>query len=189
MPAGVDEIRVLAIGGGGGGQGGCGCGATSGHLKSMKFSVQAGTNYGIEVGKGGSSGQDGDPSYFFKDDINLFFAAGGKSGTGYECYEFQHPDGENWSLILSIIKNQNISEGPPGNRTGENTGGPGGGGIMINGKGPQAEYPDGNKDPLEGIGGHGYGAGGGASGPGQDDRGYHFRAGDGASGLVYIEWD
>ena len=185
MPAGVQQVRVLAIGGGGGGQKGDKCGARSGHLNSTTLPVQAGTNYRIKVGNGGPPGRDGGESKI----NDTLTAAGGKSDTAWECYEFEHPDDGNWTLILSIIKNQNISEGPPGNRNGRGAGGPGGGGILINGKGPQAEFLNDDNTTLIGRGGHGYGAGAGASGPRKDAYGNHYIGGTGLSGLVYIEWD
>ena len=65
--------------------------------------------------------------------------------------------------------------------------GGGAGGIMLNGYGPEAE--NGGSATYSAEGGKGYGAGGGSGGWDEGTAGIRFTGGNGASGLVYIEWD
>ncbi len=64
--------------------------------------------------------------------------------------------------------------------------GGGGGGILINGLGPLGG--DG-KSGSSGAGGEGFGAGGGGGGLNPFDEVNRHAGGEGAPGLVYVEWD
>ena len=89
---------------------------------------------------------------------------------------------------LSYFKLNSISAGEGGNGiVREFPGGGGGGGILINRNGPNAKQ--GQNDGA--YGGKGYGAGGGAGWVNRSSDGsqkYYYAGGDGADGLIYIEW-
>lgn len=88
---------------------------------------------------------------------------------------------------LLLFKSNILRSGDGGQGVfGENPGGGGGGGLLVNGKGPVAEPGLGGA-----FGGRGYGAGGGAGSlSSQDDTSHrnYTSGGNGAAGLVYIEW-
>ena len=70
--------------------------------------------------------------------------------------------------------------------------GSGGGGVLMNGMGPNADDGTGS---IRGFGGKGFGAGGGAGGAytylqnGEYVWGPYLAGGSGVPGLVYVEWD
>lgn len=115
---------------------------------------------------------------------------GGNGGTngnsGGSCsYSGGSGQGGSFSSFFGSLTRNTVSAGPGGsggNMT--HSGGGGGGGIRINGSGPSAG--DGNAGGSSGQGGEGYGAGGGGGGyqSGQP----RYGGGDGANGVVYIEW-
>lgn len=89
------------------------------------------------------------------------------------------------SLSLFIENVLTAGLGGAGGTLGTHNGGGGGGGILINGLGPVAQS---GVQPWSGQGGSGYGAGGGAGGLDQFINEVRYAGGDGASGLVYIEY-
>ena len=67
------------------------------------------------------------------------------------------------------------------------TAGSGGGGVLMNGTGPSGG--DGSNALYSGRGGQGYGGGGGSGGCDVDSCPDCDAGGNGASGLVYVEWN
>ena len=128
---------------------------------------------GGATANGGSGGSDG------KTCSNTSICAAGK-GQGL------------YADLLSIFTKTIVSEGEGGAygyglSSGKNTAGGGAGGVLINGNGPNGG--DGDRHYRYGSGGKGgigYGAGGGAGG--FDGRAV-YNGGNGAPGVVYIEWD
>eukprot|EP00761_Pharyngomonas_kirbyi_P011333 gb/GECH01011358.1/.p1 GENE.gb/GECH01011358.1/~~gb/GECH01011358.1/.p1 ORF type:complete len:500 (+),score=103.19 gb/GECH01011358.1/:1-1500(+) len=111
---------------------------------------------------------------------------GGSGGTdGGSCtYDGGHGQGSSFTQSLSIFVRNNFSAGSGGQGgTSSHSGGGGGGGVLMNGDGPKGE--DGPKG-YSAKGGQGYGGGGGAGGYESG----HDRAagGNGAHGMVYVEW-
>ena len=107
--------------------------------------------------------------------------SGGSSGLG--C-TYVGGDGQGlYASNLTMFTQKTISAGA-GGAGGNSTcaGGGGAGGILIDGVGSNAQ--DGAAI-FSGKGGLGYGAGGGAGGYEPD---YRYGGGNGANGLVYIEW-
>lgn len=91
-----------------------------------------------------------------------------------------------YTSLLSIFNEAVITAGFGGlGGTGSHAGGGGAGGILINGGGPGAE--NGNAF-FSAQGGSGYGAGGGAGGLDFSVNNTRFGGGDGANGLVFLEF-
>ncbi len=110
-------------------------------------------------------------------------AAGGMAGSNGYASTFLGGTGQgNYLSLLTLFTENTITAGAGGaGGISSHGGGGGGGGILINGTGISAE--DG-KNANSGKGGIGYGAGGGAGGL----VGYRIDGGNGANGLVYIEY-
>ncbi|MBV1842745.1 PEP-CTERM sorting domain-containing protein [Photobacterium ganghwense] len=118
--------------------------------------------------------------------------SGGSSGSnGQSCQSgdsmpFGFGQGD-YTSLLSIFTESVFSAGAGGaGGTGSHAGGGGAGGILIDGLGISAS--DGLMS-WSGKGGIGYGAGGGAGGLDFSVSDIRFAGGDGADGLVYVEWD
>ena len=91
-----------------------------------------------------------------------------------------------YTSLLSLFTDNSITAGAGGvGGTGSNAGGGGAGGILINGLGLNAQ--SGNQS-WSGQGGLGYGSGGGAGGLDANISGTRFGGGDGANGLIYVEY-
>ena len=146
-------------------------------------------------GSGGTGGSDGgeashDCSIL---DCDPEFGTAGQGQGNISSSSSQYFD----SIFLHFIRN-NFTAGSGGMYSKNVRGGGGGGGVLLNGMGPTAEDGSG-VEYSGGRGGRGYGAGGGAGT--QEyflnlsvayDR-YYFKVvngkgGQGANGLVYIEW-
>jgi hypothetical protein len=127
----------------------------------------AACNSGTRGGNGGSGGGNGSP------------CQNGSSNP--------HGEGQgDYTLLLALFVDNVITAGVGGSGgTGSHAGGGGAGGIFINALGLSAQ--DGSQS-FSGKGGNGYGAGGGAGGwiTGIPTR---WAGGDGANGLVYVEYD
>ena len=123
-------------------------------------------------------------------------APGGSAGNSANrgCYDWSTNYGEGsgqgssyWTERLNLFKYTAITPGPGGNKgTSSHQAGGGGGGIFLNGYGPKGA--DGAKS-FSGKGGQGYGGGGGAGGYDKFELEINWAGGDGADGLVFIEWD
>lgn len=92
-----------------------------------------------------------------------------------------------YASLLALFTENLITAGAGGaGGTGSHAGAGGGGGILINGAGASAAN---GSQSFSGKGGIGYGAGGGAGGyNGFVDSATRFAGGNGAAGLVYIEY-
>lgn len=125
-------------------------------------------NSGTLGGAGGSGGSNGNPC------------------GGWGAMPIGLGQGSYLSL-LSLFTENLITAGAGGaGGTGSHAGAGGGGGILINGAGAAAAN---GSQSFSGKGGIGYGAGGGAGGFNFPVDYYtRFAGGDGASGLVYIEY-
>ena len=96
--------------------------------------------------------------------------------------------------LLSTFKLNTLTAGEGGLRSSTNvwangdswSGGGGGGGILINTKGPKGQKGAQTKNGSEG--GNGYGGGGGGGGLDDYPSTTRQKGGDGASGVVYVEW-
>ena len=92
-----------------------------------------------------------------------------------------------YSSILSFFTQAVLSGGAGGaGGTGSHAGGGGAGGLLVNGLGISANN---GAQSWSGQGGQGYGAGGGAGGLDFAVDSTRYAGGNGASGLVYVEWD
>jgi hypothetical protein len=124
-------------------------------------------NSGPLGGAGGSGGSDGQPCVF----------GGQPFGMGQG----------NYVPLLALFDENILTAGAGGaGGTGTHAGGGGGGGILINGLGPSGG--DGSA-AFSARGGLGYGAGGGAGGYDGHLSPNRFAGGDGANGLVYLEFE
>ena len=130
----------------------------------------AGCWYTCTAGYGGTNGAAGEA----KTGPNSGFAAGG-SGQGSFAPHF--------ALFTENIFS--AGAGGPGVANPLDAGGSGGGGVIRNGTGPSGG--DGAKPTKIGKGGKGYGAGGGSGGCDATCAGC-AAGGNGAPGLVYVEW-
>ena len=158
-----------------GGFGGDGCsggnGSSGGGGGNMKCS-------GGATADGGSVGWDGKTCSANR------YCLGGK-GIGPSMYVG----------LLSMFKKFIVSAGDGGAYgygvpSGEETAGGGGGGVLINGKGVNGTDADRKLGfGPGGKGGIGYGAGGGAGGLSIPYGTGYNKGGNGAPGVVYIEWD
>lgn len=117
-------------------------------------------------GAGGSGGSDGSNA-----------SRGQSSGPG--------AGQGNYNEQLKLFRNSSITAGAGGRgKLYAAAGGGGGGGILINGLGPVAGS---GQEPAGSQGGKGYGAGGG-SGFLQPNQNQFHSGGNGADGVVYVEW-
>ncbi len=168
VPAGVNRLKVMVIGGGGGGSPGLGAGARGagggGGGKATKIiAVTPGTTYPVVVGAGGAAGVGSDG------------AGGGTSAFGALCLA-TGGGGGNYTLSSGGFSgsgsggdlNEGLGDGDDGN-TGAIYGGGRGGG------------PGGRGATNTGQNGRGPGGGGGGSVGG-------YTAGAGAPGVVVIEY-
>lgn len=227
VPAGVNSVRVLCVGGGGGGCSGHQGGGGSGYVNTGTISVSPGQNISITVGSGGLGAQavvstntvigitpGGSSSFGGSVTANGGLVvtgvnqtgnnggsggggacnsgpvggSGGTNGTnGGSCtYTGGTGQGASFSSGFNLFSANTISGGSGGaGGTGSHAGGGGGGGVLINGSGPSAQ--DGTQS-FSGKGGSGYGAGGGAGTYNSPSGNTRYAGGNGANGLVYIEW-
>jgi len=169
---------ILREGGSAKGPGGNnGGGGSGGGSYAPGFLPGAGGNGGT----GGANGKDGQPAT----DPNPVFGTRGGSGTPFPEFQFRR-------VIVSagLGGNGGTTAGSGGAGCGGGGGG-GGGGVLLNdssghaasGDTTLATYPCADDRGEPGEGGAGYGAGGGGSG-----NGYGSPGGDGANGIVYVEW-
>jgi hypothetical protein len=161
--------------GAGGNNGGGGAG---GGRYQPGFHPGAGGNGGT----GGAAGQTGEAA---TDKINPVQGISGGVGTTFPVFDFK---------MVAISAGSGgiggLSSGSAGSGCGGGGGG-GGGGVLLNQTGNHAAsgspilatYPCADDRGKPGEGGAGYGAGGGGSG-----NGYGSPGGDGANGVVYVEW-
>lgn len=92
-----------------------------------------------------------------------------------------------WTSYLALITEAPVTAGTGGiPSTGSNQGGGGGGGVLLGGSGPSGQNGGSTAAHTGAFGGIGYGSGGGSGGY-INTAGYAV-GGDGASGLVYVEW-
>jgi hypothetical protein len=187
VPSGVTEITVEAWGAGGGaGNGAKGqSGGGGGAYASSTITVVSGNTYFVEVGMGGTPGNDGGDSYF--DGGLEVKAGGGKTPVG----------ADSGGLGGAVLNGVGFVGGNGGKGSG-NAGGGGGGSAMENANGGAGSNSSsnnggsggigkgdggdgGNKDASTGQSGNNPGGGGGGKG----DSGTN---GSGASGLVKISW-
>lgn len=215
VPAGVTSIRICVVGGGGGGGGGHSGGGGSGFVRTGTYAVSPGQNYTITIGSGGTggpngggAGTNGGSSSF----SSLLTASGGNgagnstsggsggSGGGGGCNggnpggsggtngssggSCTYPGGSGGNFNSLAIFSGGLSLTPGAGGGGGNTshsGGGGGGGVAISG------FATNGADGVNsnsGKGGRGFGGGGGGGGY----NGTYFQGGNGASGVVYVEW-
>ncbi|GAB5388303.1 MAG: hypothetical protein Alpg2KO_12710 [Alphaproteobacteria bacterium] len=124
-----------------------------------------GCNGGNPGGNGGSNGANGQSC-----------TATGGQGQGSSI----------WTGAFGAFSRANPSAGSGGDGgTMSHSGGGGGGGVLIDGSGPFAA--DGEQS-TSGKGGEGYGAGGGAGGYDGSTNPNRWAGGDGADGLLIIQW-
>jgi hypothetical protein len=228
VPAGVNSVRVLLIGGGGAGAGSHYRGGGSGFLNVNTVAVVPGASIPITVGAGGLSagcagnsctggnggassigvllqaaGGIGGGNSFVPGDGNGgsggggagnsgFGGAGGSAGSdGVPGNTYPGGVGQGtgvWTAYLAIITTSTATGGAGGiPSTGTNQGGGGGGGILLNGSGPSGSNGGTNTTLTGAFGGVGYGAGGGSGG--FDSGSGYAIGGNGAPGLVYVEWN
>jgi len=127
----------------------------------------AACNSGSLGGQGGSGGSDGQRCQ-----------SGSSMPIGYGQGDY--------TALLSLFVENLITAGVGGlGGTGTHAGGGGAGGILINGLGISA---DAGNAAFSALGGEGYGAGGGAGGLNFNINSTRYGGGDGAAGLVYIEF-
>lgn len=217
-PAGITSFRVLVVGGGGGGPGSHYNGGGSGHVRVGTFTVSSAVTVTIGAGGIGGQpgnsfpGTDGGASSFgaFLSatggrggwDVNRDATAGdggsggggsgnagcgGNGGTaganGANGCTYRGSVGGNFDSLASLVV-LDLTAGAGGAAgMSSHGGGGGGGGVLIDGAGgPGAN----GAASYSAKGGAGYGGGGGAGGYNQGN-GYAV-GGNGASGVVYVEW-
>jgi hypothetical protein len=204
VPAGVTEVKVLAIGGGGGagvgispnGAGGAG---GAGAVFRATRAVSPGDTFSLDVGYGNyTNGANGDPGTASRATYNPTGAyiqggggaggtgagggAGGTGGTGGAWSS----SGSGWTTILSA------AGGNGQNGTGGVAGGSGGatpfsatiGGVLINSTGGTGDAT--GTASFAVMSGSGYGSGGGGSFNRTFPTAYF--GGKGADGCIAIEW-
>ena len=111
--------------------------------------------------------------------------AGGTAGSGGNGCTYGGGAGQGGSFTsgFTTFVRRMITAGPGGaGGNSSHSGGGGGGGILIDGVGPSAGS---GPQSYSGRGGVGFGAGGGAGGY---DGGSRWAGGNGADGVVYVEW-
>ncbi len=136
-------------------------------------------------GNGGTGGTDGQSGLSATDRLNPVQGTSGGAGVPFPVFDFN---------LVTVSAGRGgmggASSGSNGSGCGGGGGG-GGGGILLDHTGMAAAsgspilatYPCGDDRGRPGEGGAGYGAGGGGGG-----NGYGSPGGDGANGVVYVEW-
>lgn len=128
----------------------------------------AACNGGSLGGNGGSGGSNGQACQF---------GSSMPIGTGQGDY----------TALLALFSEDAVTAGSGGaGGTGTHAGGGGAGGILINGIGPAAGN---GLAAFSALGGQGFGAGGGAGGLDGFLNSIRYGGGDGASGLVYLQYN
>ena len=163
LSGGGKTPRSYAVGGNGGSGGGVG-----------------GYNCAPEAHNGGSNGASADDC-ISTTQTDIWGKTKGGTGQG------------NFRIHFAIFKQNSFTSGAGGIRSsGKLSGayywrfGSGGGGVLMNGEGPKGQ---GGPSTFRGYGGIGYGAGGGSGGFDDTTTWTRLVGGNGAGGLVYIEWD
>lgn len=196
VPAGVTTIIVSGCGGGGGGGGsqtsinttvaGSGGGGGAGFVIRQPITVTPGQVLAVTIGTGGVGGAAGG-------------GTGGVGGTTSAGSIVNLLGGGGGSVGQSLANS--ASGGSPGNLSGTITGGWGGdsqsieGGGAYGGMGGQSPFGSagatvrGNSSPLDGQPSQGFGAGGGGAGGGNTNAAHQgAKGGNGAPGILIIEW-
>lgn len=216
-PPGVTSFRVLVVGGGGGGPGSHWNGGGSGHVRVGAFNVSSpvsitvggggiggqagnqfpGTDGGASSfgaflsaagGQGGWYRQGGDPvagdggSGGGGAGNSGCGGAGGTAGSnGVDGCTYTGSLGGNFDSLASLVI-ADVTAGAGGAAgVSSHGGGGGGGGVRIDGAGGPGAA---GAQSFSARGGAGYGGGGGAGGY----NGTYAVGGNGASGVVYVEW-
>jgi hypothetical protein len=199
VPDGVTTLYVSGCGGGGGGGGsqtsinatvaGSGGGSGGGFIEKFAMNVTPGQVINAIVGAGGSGGAAGGGTGF----------AGGTSSFGVVSLQGGYPGQVGSSSQTSAsggapgLGGSAGSGGGHGSWGGDSQAGEGGGAYGGSGGhspfGAAGGQVRGNINPIAGLSAAGYGAGGGGAG-GANVNGAHTGAkgGDGAPGLLIIEW-
>lgn len=216
-PPGVTRVRVLVVGGGGGGAGSHYVGGGSGHVRVGEFDVTGAVDVAVGMGGSGAdpgndySAENGQESSFGAfltasgGEGSLAEAAGGGGGGSGGGGAGNGGFGGNGGTAGSDGEDGETYEGGVGGNFDDlegftsaivapgagglagmssNSGGGGGGGVLINWASPSGGN---GAASFSGRGGHGYGGGGGSGGYSDSDGGY-ARGGNGANGVVYVEW-
>lgn len=112
---------------------------------------------------------------------------GGTAGSNGGACNQPYGNGQgNYTASLSMFIRNSITAGAGGaGGQSSHSGGGGGGGILINGTGPSGG--DGPQS-FSAKGGAGYGGGGGAGGYNSSTSSFRYAGGNGANGVVYVEW-
>ncbi|MEZ4363002.1 MAG: hypothetical protein R3B48_22615 [Kofleriaceae bacterium] len=183
------DVVPVVVGAGGLGAAACdNCndilGNTAGGSSSYGALVVTGGNTpGVVNGPGASGGSGGGGSC----NAGPIGGAGGAGGAGGGACSYEGGAGQgSYAASLAALVQRTLSAGPGGaGGMASHAGGGGAGGIFLDGTGPAAF--DGANPTFSAKGGKGYGAGGGAGS--YDGSGtLRFAGGNGAPGLVYIEW-
>ncbi len=191
---------AVTVGSGGNGADSCyGCntitGLTSGTNSSFGGFLTVGGGLGVSgVNQSGNNGGSGGGGAW-NGGINSTGTAGGAGGSGGSNGENANYLGGlgqgDYTSLLSLFVENTITAGAGGaggqGGTGNEHWNPGGGagGILINGAGPNG---DAGASIYSGQGGFGYGAGGGAGGYFGNGDPMRYAGGNGADGLVYLEF-
>lgn len=186
-------IGTLVARGGWGGQPGCGGSADGPGGNSGGGGGGGGTyqtSYDAGAGGMGGTGGDGGAGLPPTDILAGFNGSDGGAGTAFPIFDFSDltfgagPGGAGGSFGAGGLTASGAS------CAGGGGGGGGGGGLLINNAGPHAASGTGPEllklcgaPALNGQGGLGYGAGGGGAGAGVAGP-----AGNGANGVVVVEW-
>ena len=190
VPGSVFPVTVGRGGGGGNRQYGSGSRA-AGNSPGAKSSIGnllncAGgeTSRDLTIAKGGSGGGGG---CFLKSNKGGIGGTNGESGEGCDFGVGGSGQGSFTPYFSSLSFNTFVAGAGGSGGTTEFAGGGGGGGVLVNGDGTSA---DNGTIITSGKGGRGFGAGGGAGGyESITGCSYAWGGGNGAAGLIYIEWD
>lgn len=147
------------------------------------LSVAGGQTPTVGNGPGGDGGSGGGGSC---NDGPIGGAGGSAGGSGLAC-TYQGGIGQG-SLVaaLASFTVHTLTAGPGGaGGTSSHAGGGGAGGVVLDGAGPSGS--DGPQ-AFSGKGGRGYGAGGGGGGFDAPTGTLRFAGGNGAPGVVHVEW-
>lgn len=181
-PAGVTTVYLSGCAGGGGGGAasvvipsqGSGGGGAGANISKMPYTIVPGNNYTVTIGNGGvgsvhgaTPGGNGEDTVFGS--ITL------KGGYGGDCYYKYYVGGIQGGKAANIIPGFGWTGGD-GITGSETLGGAGGGGIFGKGGEGRTSAGDGISATI------GYGGGGGG---GQGD---NTHGGNGAKGMMLVEW-
>lgn len=165
-------------------------GLTAGGMSAFgSFLSAAGGGVVSGINQGGHNGSSGGGAACNSGNVGGSGGSGGSAGQACQSgWSMPIGNGQgSYAALLALFAEEVLAAGAGGaGGSGSHAGGGGAGGVTIGGIGPVAEA---GIASFSGRGGVGYGAGGGAGGFDYQVANARFAGGDGANGVVYLQFN